>query len=241
VKSSAEEQRNLIELQDLDLQLARLDHQTKTLPVLKELAQATEAFESHDALAIASATEKSDIEVELRRSESDVEQVSARISKDQQFVDSGQASAKDLQNLLGELQSLNRRKQELEEVELEIMVRIDEAETRRKHHESERARFAVEVERLTRERDLALGEIDTKRSEISRDRDAKAATISKELLELYLKIKDSNGGVGAARLKDGQCEGCHLGINAVELTRIKSLAGDELVRCEECRRILVRA
>jgi predicted nucleic acid-binding Zn-ribbon protein len=241
VKSSAEEQRNLIELQDLDLQLARLDHQTKTLPVLKELAQATEAFESHDALAIASATEKSDIEVELRRSESDVEQVSARISKDQQFVDSGQASAKDLQNLLGELQSLNRRKQELEEVELEIMVRIDEAETRRKHHESERARFAVEVERLTRERDLALGEIDTKRSEVSRDRDAKAATISKELLELYLKIKDSNGGVGAARLKDGQCEGCHLGINAVELTRIKSLADDELVRCEECRRILVRA
>jgi hypothetical protein len=241
VKSSAEEQRNLIELQDLDLQLARLDHQTKTLPVLKELAQATEAFESHDALAIASATEKSDIEVELRRSESDVEQVSARISKDQQFVDSGQASAKDLQNLLGELQSLNRRKQELEEVELEIMVRIDEAETRRKHHESERARFAVEVERLTRERDLALGEIDTKRSEVSRDRDAKAATISKELLELYLKIKDSNGGVGAARLKDGQCEGCRLGINAVELTRIKSLADDELVRCEECRRILVRA
>ena len=241
MKSSAEEQRNLIELQDLDLQLARLDHQTKTLPVLKELAQATEAFESHDALAIASATEKSDIEVELRRSESDVEQVAARISKDQQFVDSGQASAKDLPNLLGELQSLNRRKQELEEVELEIMVRIDEAETRRKHHESERARFAVEVERLTRERDLALGEIDTKRSEISRDRDAKAATISKELLELYLKIKDSNGGVGAARLKDGQCEGCHLGINAVELTRIKSLADDELVRCEECRRILVRA
>ena len=241
MKSSAEEQRNLIELQDLDLQLARLDHQTKSLPVLKELAQATEAFESHDALAIASATEKSDIEVELRRSESDVEQVAARITKDQQFIDSGQASAKDLQNLLGELQSLNRRKQELEEVELEIMVRIDEAETRRKHHESERARFAVEVERLTRERDLALGEIDTKRSEISRDREAKAATISKELLELYLKIKDSNGGVGAARLKDGQCEGCHLGINAVELTRIKSLADDELVRCEECRRILVRA
>ncbi len=241
MKSSAEEQKDLIELQDLDLQLARLDHQTKTLPVLKELAQATEAFESHDALAIASTTEKSDIEVELRRSESDVEQVAARISKDQQFVDSGQASAKDLQNLLGELQSLNRRKQELEEVELEIMVRIDEAETRRKHHESERARFAVEVERLTRERDLALGEIDTKRSEISRDREAKAATISKELLELYLKIKDSNGGVGAARLKDGQCEGCHLGINAVELTRIKSLPDDELVRCEECRRILVRA
>ncbi len=240
MKSSGEEQMRLIELQDLDLEMARLDHQGKTLPVLKELAQATEGLESHDALAIASATEKSDIEVELRRSESDVEQVAARISKDQQFVDSGQASAKDLQKLLGELESLNRRKQELEEVELEIMVRIDDAETRRKHHESERARFAAEVERLTAERDLALGEIDSKRNELSRARDEKSTTISKELLDLYLKIKDSNGGIGAARLKDGQCEGCHLSINAVELTRIKSLPDDELVRCEECRRILVR-
>jgi len=230
----------LIELQDLDLEMFRLDHQAKTLPILKELSQATEGLESHDALAIASATEKSDIEVELRRSEADVEQVAARISKDQQFVDSGQASAKDLQNLLGELESLNRRKQELEEVELQIMVRIDDAEARRKHHESERARFAGEVERLTAERDLAIGEIDSKRVELSRERDAKAGTISKELLDLYLKIKDSNGGIAAARLKDGQCEGCHLSVNAVELTRIKSLPEDEIVRCEECRRILVR-
>lgn len=240
MKSSAEEQRILIELQDLDLQLARLDHQAKTLPVLKELAQATEGFESHDALAVASATEKSDIEVELRRSETDVEQVAARITKDQHYVDSGQASAKDLQNLLGELESLNRRKQELEEVELEIMVRIDDAESRRKHHENERARFSSEVERLRADRDLALAEIDSKRSEVVRERDGKAAAVSKELLDLYLKIKDSNGGIGAARLKDGQCEGCHLSINAVELTRIKSLPDDELVRCEECRRILVR-
>lgn len=240
MKSSGEEQMRLIELQDLDLEMARLDHQAKTLPVLKELAQATEGLESHDALAIASATEKSDIEVELRRSESDVEQVAARISKDQQFVDSGQASAKDLQNLLGELESLNRRKQELEEVELEIMVRIDDAETRQKHHESERARFAAEVDRLTAERDLALDEIASKLNELSRARDEKSTTISKELLDLYLKIKDSNGGIGAARLKDGKCDGCHLSVNAVELTRIKSLPEDELVRCEECRRILVR-
>ncbi|MFM8841907.1 MAG: zinc ribbon domain-containing protein [Actinomycetota bacterium] len=233
MKSSAEEQRILIELQDLDLQIARLDHQAKTLPVLKELAQATEGFESHDALAVASATEKSDIEVEFRRSEADVEQVTARITKDQHYVDSGQASAKDLQNLLGELESLKRRKQELEEVELEIMVRIDDVESRRKHHDSERARFSSEVERLTADRDLALAEIDSKRSEVVRERDGKAVAVSKELLDLYLKIKDSNGGIGAARLKDGQCEGCHLSINAVELTRIKSLPDDELVRCEE--------
>ena len=240
MRSPADEQKRLIELQDLDLHMVRLDHQAKTLPVLKELAVATEGLETHEALAIASATEKSDIEVELGRSENDVEQVSARIAKDQQFIDSGQASAKELQGLLGELESLNRRKQELEEVELQIMVRIEDAESRRKHHESERARFAADVERLTTERDLQLAQIDSQRSEVKRARESLAPSISKELLDLYLKIKESNGGIGAARLKDGKCDGCHLSINAVELTRIKSLADDEVVRCEECRRILVR-
>lgn len=240
MKSSAQEQQRLIELQDLDLQLAQLDHQAKTLPVLKALAQAQEGHDSHQVLAIASATEKSDIEVELHRSESDVEQVVSRIAKDQQYVDSGAASAKDLQNLLGELESLNRRKQELEEVELEIMVRIDEADSRRKEHERERDRFAAEVDKLSKERDGALAEINVKKSEISLLRESVASSISAELMALYQKIRESNGGIGAARLKDGKCDGCHLNINTVELTRIKALPEDELVRCEECRRILVR-
>lgn len=240
MKSPAEEQRRLIQLQDLDLSLARLDHQAKNLPVLKELALAKESYESHETLAIASATEKSDIEVELNRSENDVEQVKARIAKDQQFIDAGQASAKELQGLLGELESLNRRKEELEEVELEILVRIDATETRRNYHEAERARFALEVERLTKERDTQLGLIDAERREVEMSRQSLVPTISQELIDLYLKIKESAGGIGAARLKDEKCDGCHLSINAIELTRIKSLPDDEVLRCEECRRILVR-
>lgn len=240
MKSSSHEQQRLIELQDLDLQLAQLDHQAKTLPVLKALAQAQEGFDSQQVLAIASATEKSDIEVELHRTESDVEQVVSRITKDQQYVDSGATSAKDLQNLLGELESLNRRKQELEEVELEIMVRIDEAESRRQEHERERDRFAAEVDKLSQERDAALAEIHVKRSDLLALRESVASSISLELMALYQKIRESSGGIGAARLKDGKCDGCHLNVNTVELTRIKSLPDDELVRCEECRRILVR-
>lgn len=240
MKAPAEEQRRLIQLQDHDLHLARLDHQAKTLPVLKELAYATDGYESHEALAIASETERSDIEIELNRSASDVEQVDMRLAKDQQVIDSGSASAKDLQNLLGELESLRKRKEELEEVELEIMVRIEDAVTRRKHHESERDRFKSEMERLTKERDLALAAIASERNQVSSERESIASALSKEILDLYNKIKDANGGIGAARLKDGKCDGCHLTINTVELGRIKSLADDEVVRCEECRRILVR-
>ena len=241
MKASKSEQLQLLDLQGIDMELARLDHQTKTHPLLKDLARATEGLESHSALAVASATERSDIQVELDRSVADVEQVDARIQKDQQFIDSGAASAKDLQNLLGELESLKRRKEELEEIELQIMVRIDDASSREKHHLAERDRFAGEVARLTAERDVALGEIESKRSTLREERVVVAAKLAKELLDLYEKIREANGGVGAARLNNGQCEGCHLQVNAIELTRIKALAEDEIVRCEECRRILVRA
>jgi predicted nucleic acid-binding Zn-ribbon protein len=67
-----------------------------------------------------------------------------------------------------------------------------------------------------------------------------ASKIEKPLLDLYEKIRGNGGGVGAAALVGNKCNGCNLAINAVEMDRIKSLAKDELLRCEECQRILVR-
>jgi predicted nucleic acid-binding Zn-ribbon protein len=41
-------------------------------------------------------------------------------------------------------------------------------------------------------------------------------------------------------LRARRCEGCRLELNPQELQRIRAAADDEVVRCEECRRILVR-
>jgi len=54
------------------------------------------------------------------------------------------------------------------------------------------------------------------------------------LTDLYEKF-------GAAKLQNGQCTGCNLAINAGDLSKLNALAADEVARCEECRRILVRA
>ena len=67
-----------------------------------------------------------------------------------------------------------------------------------------------------------------------------AAEISTEFITLYEKIRATNNGTGAASLNGGSCNGCHLSINAIELKRITDLSEDEVVRCEECRCILVR-
>ena len=86
----------------------------------------------------------------------------------------------------------------------------------------------------------ASGEINTVITNKQSDRVKVVVKIEKPLIDLYEKIRTASGGVAAAALVGNKCNGCNLAINAVEMERIKSLAKDELLRCEECRRILVR-
>jgi predicted nucleic acid-binding Zn-ribbon protein len=66
------------------------------------------------------------------------------------------------------------------------------------------------------------------------------AGVGEDLVALYEKIRASSGGLGAAPLRQRRCGGCQLELNNVDMSRIKSAPADELLRCEECRRILVR-
>ena len=59
-------------------------------------------------------------------------------------------------------------------------------------------------------------------------------------MALYQRLRESKGGVGAAMLRRKECEGCRITINAADLAVIAGKAEDEVVRCEECDRILVR-
>jgi uncharacterized protein len=92
---------------------------------------------------------------------------------------------------------------------------------------------------VTGRRDAVVGELDASLAEAGAKRTAVAADIPSDLLALYDKIRASSG-VGAAMLRRGQCQGCHLSLNTVDLNAIKATSPDEVVRCEECRRILVR-
>jgi len=61
-----------------------------------------------------------------------------------------------------------------------------------------------------------------------------------DLLALYAKIGASHGGVGAAELRQRRCTGCQLEVNAADLRRFAAAPPSEVLRCEECGRILVR-
>jgi predicted nucleic acid-binding Zn-ribbon protein len=240
VKASPEAQLRLLELADLDAELARLDHRRRTLPEIAQLEQVdARTRELRDGIVMAD-TELSDLGREQTRAERDVEQVRQRIDRDRSRLDGGQVSAaRELSNLQSEVESLLRRQSDLEEVVLDVMERRETAEARRAGLATEQQDLAGRSTELTAKRDAALEEIGEQAAKAEASRAAVADDVPADVLTLYDKLRAQHG-VGAAMLRGGRCEGCHLTLNTVDLNQIRAAAPDEVVRCEECRRILVR-
>jgi predicted nucleic acid-binding Zn-ribbon protein len=240
VKASQEAQLRLLELADLDAELSRLEHRRRSLPELGEYRQ----IEAHDAeltdeLTALEAAE-SDLRRELAKAEADVDQVRSRVERDQTRLDAGQVSSpRELENLQSEIVSLARRQSDLEEIELDVMERQEAAGRRRDALTHEQSALARQREEVAARRDAALGEIGEQAEKAGSLRASVTAGVPDELLALYEKLRTQHG-VGAAALRGGRCEGCHLSLNTVDLARIRAAAPDEVLRCEECRRILVR-
>ena len=240
VKASPEAQLRLLELADLDAELARLDQRRRTLPEAAQLEQiGARADELRDGIVMAD-TELGDLAREQARAERDVEQVRSRIDRDRARLDGGQVSAaRELENLQSEVQSLLRRQSDLEEIVLDAMERRETADGRRDALTAEQAALTEQAAELTARRDAALDEISEQAAKAEARRAAVAADVPADVLALYDKLR-AQQGVGAAMLRRGRCEGCHLTLHTVDLNQLRAAAPDEVVRCEECRRILVR-
>ena len=241
MKAAPEAQLRLLDLQELDTALDRLDHRRRSLPELAEIENAERRLREFADAVVAAQTEISDIDREQKKAEQDVDQVRARAERDQKRLDSGQvSSARDLENLQSEIASLQRRQSDLEEIVLEVMERREEAETRLREVEADRETSQKALTELIVRRDAAYREIDGEAGNARAERTAVAADVPDDLVKLYDKLREQHRGVAATALLRGQCQGCHLQLNTVELNAIRAAAPDDVVRCEECRRILVR-
>ena len=240
MKATPSDQRSILDIQGFDFATTALNAKAAALPEIAAVASLTIKANNARDLRIAAETELSDVKRELSRAETDVEQVVSRITRDESRLASGTGAAKELEQLQHELVSLNNRRSELEEVELEIMMRVDGIKERISTLQEEEATLALEIANLEISKENALTVIGADLSAAAQERTKTVASVNPELIALYEKIRSSNNGTGAAALVGNQCKGCHLTLNTIELQRIAGLAEDELVRCEECRCILVR-
>ena len=236
----AADQRRLLDVQALDTRLDQLAHRRRTLPELARLTELDgQLGDLHTAL-VTSQTAVGDLRRELTKAEADVEQVRARAARDQQRLDAGQGSAKDLQAFQHELESLARRQGELEEVELEVMERLEAHETALAEVTTAHDALLAQRTEVEAQRDTAFAQLDAEAAQVAAERATAVAGLDAGLVTLYERLRGQLGGLGAAELRGNRCEGCRLELNPLDLDAIRTTSQDTVVRCEECGRILVR-
>lgn len=240
MKADPEAQRRLLDLQAIDTALAQLAHRRRTLPVLAEVETLARELARLEDERVRAQVEVDDIDRGIGRLERDVDQVRQRKDKDQARLDAGTGPARELEALQHELVSLQRRQTELEDSELELMEQREQAQG---VLDGVQARLATAREQRAAaeaRRDEVLGEITRDEEFRTTARRPLVDDLPAELVALYDRIREASGGVGAALLSGGRCGGCRLELSGSERARVKAAPPDEVLRCEECRRIMVR-
>ena len=231
----------LLVVQQHDTHAAQLTHRRAVLPERTALHEAEAEVSAIGARLTAAEQQHHELSREQKRLEDQIAVLQAKATSVDKAMYGGTVSnVRELQAMGDEVKSLQRRVSQLEDQELEVMERIEPVEAEMAQLTKERADMADQAERLRAEVTVNEAEIDGDLERAQADREVAAAEIPGELLAEYDRLRRQLGGIGVARLVNGQCGGCHLKLSAVELDRLRRQAGDAVVHCDECGRLLVR-
>jgi predicted nucleic acid-binding Zn-ribbon protein len=231
----------LLEVQAKDSTIAQLEHRRTALPEHERIAALTAEARELSGQHVEAETEVGDLERAQRKFDVEVDQVRQRRVRDEQRMSSGAiTNPKDLASLQHELGALDRRISTLEDEELEIMEQLEEAQGRLASITKDVDRVQADLERETAARDAAIADIESDVAVARIARDGLASGLPADLIALYEKVRGQHSGLGAAALRARRCEGCRLEINGADLRELAGKADDEVLRCPECSRILVR-
>ncbi|GAA1692849.1 C4-type zinc ribbon domain-containing protein [Microbacterium sediminicola] len=235
--ASPHDQRRVLDLVALDLRL-RTAEATRANPpqaarVKELLAERTEIAQS----LTKARGEVDDARAEQGRIESDLKVVEARIARDNARA-AGSTQAKEAQSLEHEIASLLRRKSDLEDAELALMERVEEAEAVVAGIEQHLAATNAEGTALSAAAKETVAAAESDIQAASRDRAAVADSLPADLVAQYDRLRAR--GVGAGLLRGRTCEGCRMELAGSELSAMRHIDSDVVAHCPECGCILVR-
>ncbi len=238
INATASDLQRLLDLQTEDSAIKRLAERKSSLPEARQLQALNEQIAELTSDIEIATRQNTEVGRDQDKLEGEIEIADAKIAKEEQRMFSGNvANPKELSALQAEVEMLRRKKGELEDQLLEVMVAKENAAATLQRLEDERSRASSDADRLTNEVAMLMNDIEAQLADHEARRAEIARDIADDVLKLYEQIRASKGGVGAAALEGGTCQGCHTKLPNKEVERLKAEGG--LQRCENCRRILV--
>ncbi len=241
MKAAPAAQLRLLDLQAEDTAIAQLTHRKTALPEHGVIVDGKTGRATLMAALVEVRTRVADLKLEVDKAESDLVPVRERLARDIKRRDDGLVTdARGVAALNDEIEHLERRISDLEDVELEAMDQLEAATAQ----EAELAEQLTELENSVRaviaSRDEQIAQADAAIEAHTVTRTTIVSELPADLVTLYDRIRVRAGGLGAAELKGRRCSGCQLEATSAALNGYLAAAADDVVRCEECERILVR-
>lgn len=238
LQAAPADQALLLDLQQFDTRLQQLAHQAKNLPENARLDEITRESDAVRRTLAERTGSLEDAQAELARVESDVAVVSARMNRDSDRMQNS-SSMKDVQALEQELTALARRRDELEEIQLVVMERVEEAEAALADVSVQLAALDAQRAEVTEQRDSALAALEKERAHIVANRETVAAKVPAALIELYEKQR-ARYGVGASLLRGGVSSASGVTLTATDLNAVRAASAFDVILCPDSSAILVR-
>ena len=237
MKATPQHQETLLELNRIDLQLRRNQKQIDEISRGEQVQAQRQLLLANSERLLVARNELDALELELTRAETDLKLVEGRIAKDETRLQQS-SNQKDVQGMQSELQSLAKRKGELEDAELVLLERKDEILANLKTIELERAEIQKTLEVLENEQTSGLAKLNSGQQLLREDRARNLGLLTAELSEHYEKL--FSRGVGVGRLDGLICDACGLTLSGDSIDAVRNTPADEVAHCGECGAILVR-
>lgn len=237
MKATETQQVDLLSLANLDLEITRSRAAIKNLSSGAQFANLRETQRELAAKLIDARNALDSVELELKRAETDLQLVEQRIAKDEQRLNSTN-NAKDAQGIQSEIESLTRRKSDLEDIELAVLDQQEAAKAVFATISVDKAAVDEELAAAESANEAELMKLRSGLDLLTNDRAQQASRISAELIELY--DKKAARGVPVARLLGRECGACRISLGATAFNEVESLPRDEIATCPECQAILIR-
>lgn len=237
MNASPEHQRILLDVADLDRRIAQAER-ARTTPTQAGRISELVAIRQEQLRELTALTgTRDDVRTELVRLESDVRLVEQRRARDADRL-AAATNAKEAQALEHELASLAKRQSDLEDIELDVMGRVEEAEAAVAAQQALLDTTTAEGSALTAQAKADIAAATDLGAQLARDREAVVDTLPAPLLAEY--TRRAANSAGAALLTRGTCEGCRILLPGTDLNDIRRAPVDAVVSCPECGCILVR-
>lgn len=237
MKASPTQQADLLSLSNLDLEITRGRVALAGLTSGEAFSELRAAQRAAASSLIDSRNQLDSVELELKRAEADLALVEQRIEKDNQRLNQT-SSSKDAQGIQAELETLKKRKSELEDLELAVLERKEEFEAAYKTMLSDKQAIDEELASKEAANETEIMKLRSGLDLLTQQRAQEASRIDAELFALY--EKKAARGVAVGRLLNRECGACRMTIGATALAEITALPQDAIATCPDCQAILIR-